>query len=149
TSAEKQPIEEINYVATGDSLGEGYLAYSDVGCNIANGYPVYIQQGNEEEHEMTVNITNAGMGGCRTNSVYDDLIENVDEVMDSVEGADLITLGAGANDVIQEVGIEKIATFDPNNTEEVEEMTATAREAIEEVKSHTEEILKVIDSENQ
>src|SRR5699024_12771692 len=34
-------------------------------------------------------------------------------------------------------------------TEEVEEMTATAREAIEEVKSHTEEILKVIESENQ
>src|SRR5699024_11540281 len=85
--------------------------------------------------------------GYRTDNVYDDLIENVDEVMDSVEGADLITLGAGANDVIQEVGIEKIATFDPNNTEEVEEMTATAREAIEEVKSHTEEILKVIRSE--
>ena len=149
TSAEKQPIEEINYVALGDSLAEGYLAYPEEGSNIGDGYPVFIQQGIEEEHDLTVNITNAGVGGYRTDNVYDDLIENVDEVMDSVEGADLITLGAGANDVIQEVGIEKIATFDPNNTEEVEEMTATAREAIEEVKSHTEEILKVIESENQ
>src|SRR5699024_6668488 len=50
---------------------------------------------------------------------------------------------------IQEVGIDKIATFDPNNTEEVEEMTATARDAIEEVKSNTKEILKMIESENQ
>ena len=149
TSAEKQPIEEINYVALGDSLAEGYLAYPEEGSNIGDGYPVFIQQGIEEEHDLTVNITNAGVGGYRTDNVYDDLIENVDEVMDSVEGADLITLGAGANDVIQEVGIEKIATFDPNNTEEVEEMTATARDAIEEVKSNTKEILKMIESENQ
>src|SRR5699024_9644665 len=126
-----------------------YLAYPEEGSNIGDGYPVFIQQGIEEEHDLTVNITNAGVGGYRTDNVYDDLIENVDEVMDSVEGADLITLGAGANDVIQEVGIEKIATFDPNNTEEVEEMTATARDAIEEVKSNTKEILKMIESENQ
>src|SRR5699024_4374557 len=149
TSADNQPIEEINYVALGDSLAEGYLAYPEEGSNIGDGYPVFIQQGIEEKYDLTVNITNAGVGGYRTDNVYDDLIENVDEVMDSVEEAEVITLGAGANDVIQEVGIDKIATFDPNNTEEVEEMTATARDAIEEVKSNTKEILKMIESENQ
>ena len=149
TSADNQPREEINYVALGDSLAEGYLAYPEEGSNIGDGYPVFIQQGIEEKYDLTVNITNAGVGGYRTDNVYDDLIENVDEVMDSVEEAEVITLGAGANDVIQEVGIDKIATFDPNNTEEVEEMTATARDAIEEVKSNTKEILKMIESENQ
>src|SRR5699024_10677724 len=124
TSAEVQPLDVINYVVLGDSLVVRYMDFTEEGSNICDGYLVFIQQGIEEEHDLTVNITNAGVGGYRTDNVYDDLIENVDEVMDSVEGADLITLGAGANNVIQEVGIEKIATFDPNNTEEVEEMTA-------------------------
>src|SRR5699024_8380718 len=89
--------------------------------------------------DITVNINNAGIGGYRTDNSNNDLIENVEEEMDSDEVADLITLCPGTNDVIQEVVIEKIATFDPNNTDKIEEMTATSRT----------EILKVIDYENQ
>src|SRR5699024_10257172 len=149
TSADNQPIEEINYVALGDSLAEGYLAYPEEGSNIGDGYPVFIQQGIEEKYDLTVNITNAGVGGYRTDNAYDDLIDNVDEVIAIVEEAEVIKVGAGANDVILEVGIDKIATIHPNNNEEVEEMTATARDATEEVKSSTKEILKMIESENQ
>src|SRR5699024_12532282 len=59
------------------------------------------------------------------------------------------TIGAGAHHDIEGVGIETRATLEPDTTEEVEEMTATAREAMKEVKSDTEEILKVIQSEKQ
>src|SRR5699024_9394842 len=45
-------------------------------------------------------------------------------------------------------GIDKIANLDTNNSKEFDEMTATAREESGEVKSNTEEILKIIDSDN-
>lgn len=150
SSAEEQYKQELNYVALGDSLAEGYLAEPDEdGNKIGDGYPVFIEQGIKEEYDLTVNITNAGIGGYRTDDVYEDLTENKDNVMDSVEEAEIVTLSAGANDVIQDVGIENIATFDPNNPEEVEEIKNIAKDTIEAVETNTEEILRIIKPENE
>ena len=87
---------ELNYVALGDSLAQGFLNEGNLA--IGDGYPVYINEGIEDETEYDVNKENFGFGGFRTVDVLSQL--NEDDVQAYLQEAELITLNIGANDVL-------------------------------------------------
>src|SRR5690625_3776810 len=104
--AESEEQKTLEYTALGDSLAAGYLNEPDESGNrLGNGYPVFIQQGIEDEHDYEVNLTNAGVGGFTTEDVLDQLLNNTNNILQSIEEADLITIGAGANDLLQAVDL--------------------------------------------
>ncbi|GAB3794145.1 immunoglobulin-like domain-containing protein [Virgibacillus kimchii] len=142
--AESEEQKTLEYTALGDSLAAGYLNEPDESGNrLGNGYPVFIQQGIEDEHDYEVNLTNAGVGGFTTEDVLDQLLNNTNNILQSIEEADLITIGAGANDLLQAVDLENL---DPENLEEI---IGDAQEAIVQVETNMTEIFEEINNKNQ
>ncbi|TFJ94266.1 GDSL-type esterase/lipase family protein [Lentibacillus salicampi] len=132
----EQYDQDFDYVALGDSLAAGYLNEPDEDGNrrIGNGYPVYIQDGIENQYGYDVNLINAGVGGFTTEDVYIQLSNNTNGIMGAIADADLITIGAGANDVLQKVDIENVGP------EAIEEATS----AINQINSNMEKIFDEI-----
>jgi LPXTG-motif cell wall-anchored protein len=139
--SEEQKI--LEYAALGDSLAAGYLNEPDEsGSRLGNGYPAFIQQGIEDKHDYEVNLTNAGVGGYTTEDVLDQLLNNTNNIMQSIEEADLITIGAGANDLLQAVDLENL------NPENLEEIIDDAQEAIVQVETNMSDIFEEISNMN-
>lgn len=146
TAESESESAPLNYVALGDSLAAGFLNGVPPEENL-KGYPDFIEEGIQEEMNYGVDITNAGVGGYRTDNVYDDLKNNKDDIQKSVEEADVITLSAGANDVLQEV-MDDLEDIDPDNPEEMEALVAKATDAVGQVDEYTAKILDEIEDTN-
>ncbi|MEN1967406.1 immunoglobulin-like domain-containing protein [Lentibacillus sp. N15] len=136
----------LQYVALGDSLAAGYLNGVPAEEKL-KGYPDFIQEGIQEQFGYHVELTNAGVGGYRTDNVYDDLKNNKDNIMESIKEADIITVGAGANDVLQAVK-DDLANLDPNKPEEIQILVNKAMTAIGQVEEYTQKILNEIEMTN-
>ncbi|MEC5423131.1 GDSL-type esterase/lipase family protein [Virgibacillus sp. C22-A2] len=96
---------DLNYMAIGDSLAEG-LSFD--GMNFINGYPDQINnQLVEKLPYLNINYTNAGVSGYTTNQVLSQVMSD-DDVRKALQEADIITISAGANDLLQVVDMEKL-----------------------------------------
>jgi|GEM_PF-2060019 len=110
--AESKEDQSLNYVALGDSLAAGVLSDNSLG----SGYPVFIKDGIKKEHGYDVTLINEGVPGYTTTQVLEQLKDNDNNVRNALENADLITIDAGANDLLQAVDIENIDPENPGET---------------------------------
>lgn len=124
----------LHYVSLGNSLAAGYLNDGTRG----NGYPVYIQNGIEENYGLEVELTNGGVGGYRTVDVLAQLEGNSNNILNAIAEAEILTIDIGANDVLRAVDLENLD----------ESQILIAIETIEQVKHNLKEILKFIKEEN-
>lgn len=101
-----QPVKnQISYVSLGDSLAAGML----YDRSPSKGYVGVIT--NELKYlGYTVTEKNLGVPGFTTS----DVLEVVRESDELPEHADLVTISAGANDLLSGLDIEKITSYDPN-----------------------------------
>lgn len=122
TFAQSANIPTIEYVAFGDSLAHGYLNenYINEGDTIllGKGYPVFIKEGIEQELGYDVKLTNAGFSGYQTVHVLDQLNNN-QSIRDSLVTADVVTVGIGANDLLELLLNIDIDNIDLNNPEDL------------------------------
>jgi putative cell wall-binding protein/lysophospholipase L1-like esterase len=94
-------LNQLNYVALGDSLAAGYTPYKTVG----EGYPEFIRDAVYQlGYDITLNKSYA-VGGYKTGDVLTDLQRTDIAIQADVAGADIITISAGANDLLSELVI--------------------------------------------
>ncbi|PWU67049.1 SGNH/GDSL hydrolase family protein [Gracilibacillus dipsosauri] len=86
--------KDTDIVAIGDSLTQG------VGDETENGGYVGIIEERLDNQEVKVTIDNFGKRGNRTDQLLQRLQEE-DEVIDSIKGADMVLITIGANDVMK------------------------------------------------
>jgi GDSL-like Lipase/Acylhydrolase. len=129
----------IHYIALGNSLAAGFQ--NDGSVN-GRGYPHFIKMG-LENLGYSVQMENYGVGGFRTIDVFNQLHDPV--VLQAVANADIITLDAGANDLLRAIDIRNLDLSDPLTVQEVYQ---TAYRVLEEVETHINQILQIITGAN-
>ncbi|HEX6595168.1 MAG TPA: GDSL-type esterase/lipase family protein [Bacillota bacterium] len=121
TSAEKQST--LHYVALGDSLAAGLT--SD-GESYVTSYPDFIYKDLVNNLSFVqIDYTSTGVPGYTTADVLK-LLQNVNHVRDSVAEADFITIGIGANDIVNAIEMKKVLSKEPEHQKEMKERTDQA-----------------------
>ncbi|MUK87400.1 LPXTG cell wall anchor domain-containing protein [Ornithinibacillus sp. L9] len=131
--------KNLYYVALGDSLAAG----TDYNNQLGNGYPDYITESLNEYTDFDVNLNNMGVPGYRTDQVLEQISDP--EVLAELAAADIITLSAGANDVLQAVNIKEVDFSDP---EQVAEVIQIATEKMEQVAANISTTIATIKQVN-
>lgn len=128
---------DITYVSLGDSLAAGLL--SD-GITIGKGYVGNIVE-QLEDYGYDISMENFGVPGAKTN----DVLARISDAEDSLMNADIITISAGANDLISQLDMGKITDFDPNEIERVyEELETEVLKAMGEIGMAAEQLTGVV-----
>lgn len=135
--AETDTNKTIQYVALGDSLAAGLL--SD-GKTIGTGYTGNIKK-SLESNGYQVTLTNKGVPGYTSEQV----LNGLDQIQE-LSSADLITISAGANDLlkeIKEINFQEISKLDPNyfNPTKIGEMQNTLNQQLQTIFSQGESYL--------
>lgn len=127
----------VRYVSLGNSLAAGMLYNYTFG----KGYPVFIEHHLADEG-YKVRSTRRGIAGFTTGNVLWQL--DVDHILrHRLKSADIVTIDAGANDVIGAVG--NVYNLDPDMTEEErQEIVSKAAEATAQVKKNMGFILEIV-----
>jgi lysophospholipase L1-like esterase len=84
----------IHYVAIGDSLTVGY------GAEPGYGFVSHFKKRIEDGLHISVTLTNAGVNGATTSDILE-VLETDPELRTAVAHAELITITAGGNDLLQ------------------------------------------------
>lgn len=100
---------QINYVSLGDSLAYGLL--SD-GKSSTGGYAAYIKK-SLESNGYQVEFTNKGVPGFTTDHVFNGLPQ-----VQQLSNADIVTISAGANDLLGQIDFDKLIQFNPEFLDE-------------------------------
>lgn len=110
--------EKFNYVSLGDSLAAGQLSDKTLGIGYAGNIAKDLEANGYE-----VNFSNKGVPGATSTEVVAQL--SAQELIN----ADIVTISAGANDLLRALDMSKIALFDKNylNPEAVAEMKNTVK----------------------
>lgn len=140
--AGKDDDTTIHYVALGDSLAKGMDSYGDP--NTDKGYPYYIKQ-SLEENRYEVDYKNFGVNGYTTSDVLEDL-QTRDEIVEKLAEANVITISAGANDLLGAIG--EISEIDFSDEEELIALGKRVEEAIQSVGDNTAGIMSLIHNIN-
>ncbi|MHC0037890.1 S-layer homology domain-containing protein [Pseudoneobacillus sp. C159] len=103
---------KVHYVALGDSLAAGQLAKAADGTiTFDKGFSGIIAEHFDQNGELASYTNKFAKSGYRTDQVLKDIVDNKEvdgiKVQDKIKAASLITVTAGANDVLQ------IASIDP------------------------------------
>lgn len=126
-----------DYLALGDSLAAGVLYNNTLG----NGYAGYLAEKLDEKDALGVFNNNYAAVGYTTDDVLADIQNNKESIQSEITDAEIITITAGANDVL------KLFTIDPEDDTvsfDPQEMTA----ALKEVGENTAEIIGTIKTLN-
>lgn len=115
--------QEINYVSLGDSLAHGLL--SD-GKTIGTSFADNIKK-SLESNGYKVAFTNKGFSGFTTEHVLNGLSD-----IKELKKAHIVTISAGANDLLAEIDLNLLKKFKPDylNPAKVEELKAAEKQKI-------------------
>ncbi|OZM56518.1 hypothetical protein CIB95_12155 [Lottiidibacillus patelloidae] len=113
-------VNQLSYVALGDSLAAGYTPYQ----SIDKGYPDYVKEALYNlGYEVTLNKDFA-VGGYTTANVLADM--QVPDVQPAISQADIITISAGGNDLLSQLEITQTGvTLDPTKVPSILNNIAT------------------------
>ncbi|MDF0726052.1 S-layer homology domain-containing protein [Cytobacillus sp. S13-E01] len=136
---------KINYVALGDSLAAGMVPDR----KIDKGYTGVIAEQLELLGLLESYSNDFAVPGYTTQNVLDDLVNNKEvegnKIQDAIEASNLVTLTAGANDILKELSIDRATgkvTFDPQKAKAVvaaiQSNITSILDEIEEVNPETE-----------
>lgn len=89
----------VDYVALGDSLAAGQTPYSEIG----DGYADMIAEELERQEQLAEYTKELAVSGYTTDDILKQLAS--EEAIETVQAADLITISAGANDLLRLVRI--------------------------------------------
>ncbi|HZG14389.1 MAG TPA: GDSL-type esterase/lipase family protein [Candidatus Bathyarchaeia archaeon] len=137
-AAEVKPIE-FDYLALGDSLAAGVTPYNQ----IDDGYTDFLAEKIEELGFLGFYTKRFAVPGYTTEDVLDDIQDDVekggDHIRDMIDEAEVITLDAGANDLLKHLTINQSGvSLDPEKVPLL----------LEQVQDNTREILKEIKIQN-
>ncbi|SIS45518.1 S-layer homology domain-containing protein [Salimicrobium flavidum] len=140
--------DEIDYVALGDSLAYGVTPSWDTESVPENGYADLLAHHIDELGELDSFTNQYSYPGYTTEDVLNDLQEDVrmpsaeaDDtgIRATVRDADVITLSAGANDVLEELAIDDKTgevTYDPESfSKKLEEIGANLANTVSDIRS--------------
>jgi len=137
-ASEAKPIE-FDYLALGDSLAAGVTPYNQ----IDDGYTDFLAEKIEELGFLGFYTNRFAVPGYTTGDVLDDIQDDVekggDHIRDMIDEAEVITLDAGANDLLKHLTINQSGvSLDPEKVPLI----------LEQVQENTREILKEIKIQN-
>jgi lysophospholipase L1-like esterase len=99
--------EKVNYVALGDSLAAGQTPDK----KWDKGFSGIIKESLEKQNALANYSNKFAVSGYTTQNVLDDIVNNKEvegvKIQDVVKAANIITITAGANDLLREVNIDK------------------------------------------
>lgn len=127
--------KEVDYLALGNSLAAGQTPYKEIG----NGYPDYIAEKLDEIDYLQDFTDSFAVPGYTSADVLEDIENNVEiddvSIQQFIKKAEIITLDAGANDLLKEISITPSGiSLDPDKI----------GETIDDVNSNLKKILRKI-----
>jgi len=131
---QEQTKLSIEYVALGDSLAAGQTPYSEIGSSYAD----IIAEKLDSAEQLAAYTKELAVPGYTTDNVVEQL--ESEEATDLVKSANLITISAGANDLLRLVQLNTSTGTLEFNEERVDE-------ELEDVQENMESILSVLKSQ--
>lgn len=131
--------QSVNYVSLGDSLAAGMLHNWTFG----KGYPTFIHHYLTEEG-YDVNSFKRGVAGFTTSDVLWQLDVDL-HLRNKLKSANIVTIDAGANDLLNAVGNVHNIDLENMTPEEILELKAIAAEETANIKRNMEFILDIIE----
>ncbi|WKA55677.1 SGNH/GDSL hydrolase family protein [Planococcus shixiaomingii] len=131
---QEEPNLTVDYVALGDSLAAGQTPYAEIGP----GYADMIAEELDEKEQLAAFTKELAVSGFTTDDVLEGL--ESEEASEIVESADIITISAGANDLLRLVQVNDTnghVSFDENQV----------NEELDDVRKNMEAILTALKSE--
>lgn len=132
---QQEPDPSVDYVALGDSLAAGQTPYSEIDA----GYADMIAEELENQEQLAAYTKKLAVPGYTT----DDILEQLEseDAKETVQTADLITISAGANDLLRLVRIEPASGevgFDKSQAEEeLDDVRANMETVLAELRKQT------------
>ena len=133
-----KPIK-FDYLALGDSLAAGVTPYNEIG----DGYTDFLAEKIGELGYLGSYTNRFSIPGYTTEDVLEDIKDDVEKdgksIQDMIDDAELITLDAGANDLLKQIKVSDTGvSLDP----------AKVPVVLEQVKKNTSAILREIKKQN-